>query len=75
MYSGFEVGKEWDAQLVGFGADVKGELWTTSENADEGMVDVFGWESWDERVQKWVFGGDDRNTIKVWVKGRLVHAR
>jgi len=72
---GFEVGKEWDAQLIAFGADVEGELWTTSEDTDGGMVDMFGWESWDERVQKWVFGGDDRNTIKVWVKGRLVHAR
>lgn len=72
---GFEVGKEWDAQLISFGEDAEGELWTTGENGDEGMVDMFGWESWDERVQKWVFGGDDRNTVKVWVKGRLVHGR
>jgi guanine deaminase len=40
---------------------------------EEGPVDVFGWESWGERVEKWVYSGDDRNTVAVWVKGRLVH--
>jgi guanine deaminase len=24
-------------------------------------------------VEKWVYSGDDRNTVAVWVKGRLVH--
>jgi len=65
----FGVGMEWDAQLIGLGSvDVK-------DGADTGPVDIFGWESWDERVAKWVFNGDDRNTMKVWVKGRLVHER
>lgn len=76
---GFEVGMEWDAQLIGLGKDVAdGEYEVGGEGEDEeeeGNVDVFGWESWPDRVAKWVYNGDDRNTRKVWVKGRLVHAR
>jgi guanine deaminase len=66
---GFEVGMEWDAQLIGM-REVDGD-----EGQDEGPVDIFGWETWDERIAKWVFNGDDRNTLAVWVKGRLVHER
>lgn len=66
---GFEVGMEWDAQLINLGS-VQGE-----EVGEGGPVDVFGWETWEERVAKWVFNGDDRNTAAVWVKGRLVHER
>ncbi|KAI9873191.1 MAG: hypothetical protein M1830_000737 [Pleopsidium flavum] len=68
---GFEVGMQWDAQLV--------RLATVSDSGPgaqgmhhEGPVDIFGWEAWEEKVAKWVFCGDDRNTRKVWVKGRLV---
>ncbi|KAL6861107.1 guanine deaminase [Trichoderma novae-zelandiae] len=70
---GFEVGMEWDAQLVAL-SDVNddGEL---HDDADDGFVDVFGWESWSDRVAKWLYNGDDRNTKRVWVKGRLVHRR
>ncbi|KUI54961.1 putative guanine deaminase [Cytospora mali] len=69
---GFEVGMEWDAQLVRLGGvDDDGE----GESEDGGNVDVFGWETWEEMVAKWVYNGDDRNTRKVWVKGRLVHER
>lgn len=67
---GFEVGMEFDAQLIGLG-DVDEE----ESIEDDGPVDVFGWESWDDRVAKWVFNGDDRNTNAVWVRGRLVHER
>lgn len=66
---GFEVGMEWDAQMICLGSvddDGVGE---------ESNVDVFGWESWEDIVAKWLFGGDDRNTRKVWVRGRLVHER
>lgn len=70
----FEVGMEWDAQLVGLGG-VGGDGEGADEDGDCGNVDVFGWESWDDTVAKWLFGGDDRNTKKVWVKGRLVHER
>jgi guanine deaminase len=68
----FEIGMEWDAQLVGLG-EVTEDGVLTSE--DEGMVDVFGWEKWEEKLAKWLFSGDDRNTLAVWVKGRLVHER
>jgi guanine deaminase len=67
---GFGVGMEWDAQLIGLGS-VDGDFGF----GDEGPVDIFGWETWEERVAKWVFNGDDRNTQAVWVKGRLVHER
>jgi guanine deaminase len=66
---GFGVGMEWDVQLVGLGS-VEG-----NEEGDGGPVDIFGWETWDDRIAKWVFNGDDRNTLAVWVKGRLVHER
>ncbi|KAL2196890.1 hypothetical protein P885DRAFT_69361 [Corynascus similis CBS 632.67] len=75
---GFEVGMEWDAQLVGLGAigeDGEEQEWEGEDGGSGGNVDVFGWENWPERVAKWVYNGDDRNTVKVWVKGRLVHER
>ncbi|KAM0714400.1 hypothetical protein Q7P37_010187 [Cladosporium fusiforme] len=69
---GFEVGMDWDAQLVRLGSvPAGGELGV----GEEGLVDVFGDESWDDRIAKWVYTGDDRNTLAVWVKGRLVHQR
>ncbi|KAI1435268.1 guanine deaminase [Xylaria sp. CBS 124048] len=70
---GFEVGMQWDAQLVDLGAIP--EVVAQDDCEDHGSVDLFGWETWDERVAKWVFTGDDRNTLKVWVRGRLVHER
>ncbi|TFA99145.1 hypothetical protein CCMA1212_009008 [Trichoderma ghanense] len=75
---GFEVGMEWDAQLVGLShVHDDGELHHDGggDGDDHGFVDVFGWESWGERVAKWLYNGDDRNTKRVWVKGRLVHRR
>jgi len=68
----FEVGMEWDAQLVGLDSVTEdGEL----TGKEEGPVDIFGWESWEDKIAKWVFNGDDRNTLAVWIKGRLVHKR
>ncbi|EGR47894.1 uncharacterized protein TRIREDRAFT_48792 [Trichoderma reesei QM6a] len=77
---GFEVGMEWDAQLVALShVHDDGELHHDAEHEheeeDHGFVDVFGWESWEDRVAKWLYNGDDRNTKRVWVKGRLVHRR
>jgi len=66
---GFEIGKEFDAQLISLGSV------EVDDGVDHGAVDIFGWESWDERVAKWIFNGDDRNTVAVWVQGRLVHER
>ncbi|KAF3937697.1 hypothetical protein ABW19_dt0201954 [Dactylella cylindrospora] len=85
---GFEVGMEWDAQLIGLEL-VENEGEGKEEYVDDevvdkvvfdgsngvGPVDVFGWESWDDRVAKWVYNGDDRNTLAVWVKGRKVWDR
>ncbi len=68
---GFEVGMEFDAQLIGLGR--VNELGDVEDG--EGDVDIFGWETWEERIAKWLFNGDDRNTKKVWVKGQLVHER
>ncbi|KAK7516589.1 hypothetical protein IWZ03DRAFT_360297 [Phyllosticta citriasiana] len=84
----FEVGMEWDAQMIGLGPLVGGEKpgqdgiedtetvdAESAERVEASPVDIFGWETWAERVDKWVFNGDDRNTLAVWVKGRLVHKR
>jgi len=66
---GFEVGMEWDAQMIDLGeVDEQG-----NGGSFGGPVDVFGWESWGEKIEKWVYSGDDRNTVAVWVRGRLVH--
>ncbi|KAF2111611.1 hypothetical protein BDV96DRAFT_602675 [Lophiotrema nucula] len=67
---GFEVGKEWDAQMIVLNPVPEGGA---PEGKFEGGVDVFGFETLEERVQKWVYSGDDRNTVAVWVRGRLVH--
>lgn len=44
-------------------------------NGDEGLVELWGKETWGEKVAKWLFCGDDRNTRKVYVRGRLVWER
>ncbi|EHY54482.1 hypothetical protein HRR76_002774 [Exophiala dermatitidis] len=65
----FEVGMLWDVQEIVLGnVDSNGD-------GDDAEVDVFGWESWEDRVDKWVWNGDDRNVRRVWVGGRLVHER
>ncbi|SPN99680.1 related to guanine deaminase [Cephalotrichum gorgonifer] len=66
----FEVGMEFDAVLVGLG--LVGE---DGVAVGEGNVDVFGWETWEEKIAKWLFNGDDRNCRAVWVRGTLVHER
>ncbi|KAI0175744.1 guanine deaminase [Hypoxylon sp. FL1284] len=81
----FEVGLEWDAQLVGLRLvpggdddDDDKDLCDSQydyDDVDDGNVDIFGWESWEDRVAKWLYTGDDRNVKKVWVRGRLVHER
>ncbi|CAD0037781.1 unnamed protein product [Aureobasidium pullulans] len=68
---GFEVGMDWDAQMISL--DVVSEDGEMDEAENKGPVDVFMWESWSDRLNKWFYGGDDRNTAAVWVKGRLVH--
>ena len=74
---GFDVGLQLDAQLIGLAAVQDDGLrdGESDEEFDAGNVDVFGWESWEDMIAKWLYNGDDRNTKKVWVKGRVVHAR
>lgn len=70
---GFEVGKEWDAQMIWLPLVET----TNAEGLDEtaGLVEIFGSEDWEEKIAKWVYTGDDRNTAAVWVQGRLVSCR
>ena len=80
---GFEEGMLWDAQLIELGAvkDVTGLLEgvncgrVSDLEGPVGNVDIFGTETWQEKIQKWVWGGDDRNVKAVWVGGTLVHSR
>lgn len=74
----FEVGMAWDAQLIEL--DEAGELDEAQEmgigqGADRGLVDLWGNETWGEKVAKWLICGDDRNTKMVFVGGNLVHRR
>lgn len=83
----FEVGMEWDAQMVKLedyspSSDESDDdalhertLTDHSLNENSGLVELWGTETWAEKIAKWAFCGDDRNTKKVWVKGRLVHER
>ena len=64
----FEVGMEWDAQLVDLGAEI-GE---DGRSGARGGVALWGGEGWEARVAKWVYCGDERNTRRVWVRGREV---
>jgi guanine deaminase len=64
---GLEKGMLWDVQEINLGT-----IGTEGEG-DDGAVDVFGWETWEEKIAKWVWNGDDRNVRRVWVGGRLVH--
>ncbi|KAN0071005.1 guanine deaminase [Elaphomyces granulatus] len=75
---GFDIGMFWDAQLIELGPSVNTDPDGDTREADQHItsnVDIFGWESWEERIAKWVWNGDDRNVKAVWVNGRLVHAR
>ncbi|WPG99460.1 Hypothetical protein R9X50_00227400 [Acrodontium crateriforme] len=71
---GFEVGMDWDAMMVNLASPPHEDDYNELDQS-QGVVDVFGKETWDEKVAKWVYTGDDRNTSAVWVKGRLVHCR
>ena len=67
----FEEGMLWDTQEIELvSIDGEGEVGDGC-----GVVDIFGWESWEDRVAKWVWNGDDRNVRRVWVGGRTVHER
>lgn len=71
----FEVGMEWDAQLIEVEEVRENEEEEMRLEDDPGLVQLWGGEGWGDRIAKWIFCGDDRNTKMVWVKGRLVHER
>ncbi|KAL3462707.1 hypothetical protein BJX64DRAFT_258819 [Aspergillus heterothallicus] len=72
---GFEEGMLFDTQLVRLGGFVPdSENTNNAPTRNDSVVDIFGWESWTERVHKWVWTGNDRNVRAVWVGGRLVHS-
>lgn len=75
----FEVGMEWDAQVIRVAKVPKGgegeDMQVGKLGVDEGLVELWGNEDWAERISKWVYCGDDRNTRKVWVRGRCVCKR
>jgi guanine deaminase len=80
---GFEEGMLFDAQLIRLGGVVRSSpsselksgssFGSASVEKNDSVVDIFGWESWTERVHKWVWTGNDRNVRAVWVGGALVH--
>ncbi|KAL9625710.1 MAG: hypothetical protein Q9160_000030 [Pyrenula sp. 1 TL-2023] len=60
----FTIGAKWDVQEI-----------SLSPKTDS-RVDIWPWETgWRDRVEKWVWNGDERNVRRVWVGGRLVFER
>ncbi|KAL3474240.1 hypothetical protein BJX99DRAFT_181755 [Aspergillus californicus] len=79
---GFEKGMFFDAQLISLGSTVlnisscadEADLVRDISDTKDSVVDIFGWESWTEKVHKWVWTGNERNVRSVWVRARLVHS-
>lgn len=79
----FAAGMYFDAQLIQLqdykyeggeeGASVGGDEAVEGVRPTVRPCDVFGWESWEDRIAKWAWGGDDRNVVSVWVGGRQVY--
>jgi guanine deaminase len=87
---GFVKGMIWDAQLIELGSVPNNTVSPLDGSSVEaravavkrvdasgpvGNVDLFGDETWQEQIQKWMWSGDDRNVKNVWVQGKLVHTR
>lgn len=53
----FEVGKEFDALIV---------------DANIGFVNNFENNTLEERLQRFIYSGSDRNIVEVYVNGRKV---
>ena len=56
---GFDVGLQFDALRIRMGGD----------NFD---TELFGFETIHDMIHKFVFLGDDRNVVQVFVKGNCV---
>ncbi|EPS29461.1 hypothetical protein PDE_04410 [Penicillium oxalicum 114-2] len=82
---GFDEGMIWDAQLIELGGmqdlpqnpllQPTNDTHSLIKSGPVGNVDLFGTETWEEKIHKWVWSGDDRNVKAVWVGGRPVHSR
>ena len=68
-------GGEGEVVAGSAGEDEMVEVGMGMGDEDEGLVELWGKETWSEKVAKWLFCGDDRNTRKVFVRGRLVFER
>ena len=62
---GFETGMYFDAQFIQL---------DDADSPSTGPVELFSHATWDEKLTKWLFCGDDRNTKAVYVAGRCVKA-
>ncbi|KAK7679731.1 hypothetical protein QCA50_017230 [Cerrena zonata] len=59
---------------------LKDTLGSFEADAMGANTDVFDWQipknnekdKWLDLISKWIFCGDDRNCVKVWVDGNLV---
>ncbi|KAI9372758.1 hypothetical protein BJX61DRAFT_505871 [Aspergillus egyptiacus] len=84
---GFERDMFFDAQLIRLGRTIPsssdptapaeaqgGAVAQPQKGESDSTVDIFGWESWTEKVHKWVWTGSERNVRAVWVGGSLVHS-
>ena len=60
---------------IEIGEDDEMGMGVVDDADDEGVVELWGKETWGEKVAKWLFCGDDRNTRRVYVRGRLVYER
>ena len=58
MISGFDIGLQFDAIRIRMNCSHDTEL--------------FGFETIEDMVHKFVFIGDDRNVVQVYVKGKCV---
>lgn len=55
----FEVGKEFDALVI----DI---------DISDGLLNNLQSSTLEERLQKFIYSGDDRNIVEVYVSGRKV---
>ena len=69
---GFEVGMQFDAQFVQLDDAEDDDDASSPDVKNKGPVELWSHETWDDKMAKWLFCGDDRNTKKVYVAGRLV---
>lgn len=56
----FIPGKQFDALIVNL-------------ESEGSVIDTFGHETLEEKIEKFIYLGDDRNTSNVFVKGRKVY--